>query len=199
MDWREKLFGKVLVKSSPSGQFENVPTMEALADCVEDGDGSVCGIYFSFANISDASDDFGVRLEEVYKRVHPRLKVVQVVLWAHVGTPEGPVEREAGFRRSLTGKPWFAVPFHDVDTKRRLTQKYSIAVGVPTLVIRGRAVRDALLADPTGERFPWPAPPLQEVLRGVQLQGDGVTKLYEELPPDAVRVFYFAAHWVSIK
>lgn len=119
MDWREKLFGKLLVKceSGANGHFENVSTMEALGDCVEEGEGAVCGIYFSFANISDASDDFGVRLEEVYNRVHPRLKVVQVVLWAHVGTPEGPVEREAGFRRSLTGKPWFAVPFHDVDTK----------------------------------------------------------------------------------
>lgn len=121
MDWREKLFGKILVKcdSGVNGQFENVATLEALADCTEEGEGAVCGIYFSFANISDTSDDFGVRLEELYKRVSPRLKVVQVVLWAHVGTPEGPVEREAGFRRSLTGKPWFAVPFHDVDTKVR--------------------------------------------------------------------------------
>ncbi|XP_038213494.1 nucleoredoxin-like [Zerene cesonia] len=198
MDWREKLFGRVLVKcDSPgtqNGKFENVQTLEALSDCVEDGEGAVCGIYFSFANISDASDDFGVRLEEVYKAVFPKLKVVEVVLWAHVGTPEGPVEREAGFRRTLTGKPWFAVPFHDVDTKRRLTQKYSIAVGIPTLVIRGRAVRDSLLSDPKGERFPWPAPPLNEVLRGVELQGDE-NKLYEDLPADAVRVFYFAAHW----
>lgn len=81
--------------------------------------------------------------------------------------------------------------------QRRLTQKYSIAVGVPTLVIRGRAVRDALLSDPKGERFPWPAPPLDEVLRGVELEGEQ-KKMYEDLPPDAVRVFYFAAHWVSI-
>lgn len=198
MDWREKLFGKVLVKcesGDENGKFENVPTLEALSDCVEDGDGVVCGIYFSFANISDSSDDFGVRLEDVYKKVHPRLKVVQVVLWAHVGTPEGPVEREAGFRKSLTSKPWYAVPFHDVDTKRRLTQKYSIAVGVPTLVIKGRPVRDALLDDPSGERFPWPAPPLNEVLRGVELEGEGDRKLYEDLPADALRVFYFAAHW----
>ena len=81
--------------------------------------------------------------------------------------------------------------------QRRLTQKYSIAVGVPTLVIRGRHVRDALLDDALGERFPWPPPPLTEVLRGVQLQGDGDSRLYEQLPADAVRVFYFAAHWVS--
>ncbi|XP_030040205.2 nucleoredoxin [Manduca sexta] len=198
MDWREKLFGKVLVRcdsGTQNGQFDNVATLEALSDCVEEGEGTVCGIYFSFANISDSSDDFGVRLEEIYNRVHPRLKVVQVVLWAHVGTPEGPVEREAGFRKSLTGKPWFAVPFHDVDIKRRLTQKYSIAVGVPTLVIRGRHVRDALLDDPLGERFPWPAPPLQEVLRGVELQGEGEARRYEDLPVDALRVFYFAAHW----
>lgn len=123
MDWREKLFGRVLVKcSSPgteNGNFENVPTLEALSDCIEEGDGVVCGIYFSFANISDESDDFGVRLEEIYKKVHPKLKVVQVVLWAHVGTPEGLAEREAGFRRSLTGKPWFAVPFREVDIKVR--------------------------------------------------------------------------------
>ncbi|VVC91928.1 unnamed protein product [Leptidea sinapis] len=194
MDWREKLFGRYLIKcDSPctqSGKYESIPTLEALGDCVEEGEaGAVCGIYFSFANISDTSDDFGVRLEELYRRISPGLKVVEVVLWAHVGTPEGPVEREAGFRRTLTGKPWFAVPFHDVDTK-----KYSIAVGVPTLVIRGRAVRDALLSDPQGERFPWPAPPLNEVLRGVQLQGDE-NKLYEDLPADAIRVFYFAAHW----
>ncbi|CAK1552398.1 unnamed protein product [Leptosia nina] len=198
MDWREKLFGRVLVKcDSPgtqNGKFENIQTLVALSDCVEEGDGAVCGIYFSFANISDASDDFGVRLEQLYRSVYPRLKVVEVVLWAHVGTPEGPVEREAGFRRTLTGKPWFAVPFHDVDTKRRLTQKSSIAVGVPTLVIRGRAMRDALLSDPAGERFPWPAPPLNELLRGVQLQGEQ-SKSYEELPADAIRVFYFAAHW----
>ncbi|XP_053616888.1 nucleoredoxin-like [Plodia interpunctella] len=198
MDWREKLFGKVLVKcDSPgtkNGKFENVPTLEALSDCVEEGEGAICGIYFSFANISDTSDDFGVRLEELYKAVQPRLKVVQVVLWAHVGTPEGPVEREAGFRRSLTGKPWLAVPFHDVDTKRRLTQKYNIAVGVPMLVLRGRPVRDALLSDPVGEKFPWPAPPVHELLRGVQLEG-GKCKLYEELPNDSVRIFYFAAHW----
>lgn len=117
MDWREKLFGKVLVKCDENGQFLNVPTLEALSDCEENGEGTVCGIYFSFANISDESDDFGVRLEEVYRKVHPRLRVVEVVLWAHVGTPEGPLEREAGFRRTLTGKPWLAVPFHDVDTK----------------------------------------------------------------------------------
>lgn len=82
--------------------------------------------------------------------------------------------------------------------QRRLTQKYSIAVGVPTLVIRGRHVRDQLLDDALGEKFPWPAPPLHEVLRGVHLQGDGESRLYEELPVDAVRVFYFAAHWVSV-
>lgn len=122
MDWREKLFGKLLVRcDSPgteTGQFSVIPTLEALKECVEDEDAiPVCGIYFSFANISETSDDFGLRLEEVYKKVHPRLVVVQVVLWAHVGTPEGPVEREAGFRTSLTGKPWYAVPFHDVDTK----------------------------------------------------------------------------------
>lgn len=117
MDWREKLFGKNLVRCGETGVFETIPTSQALADCVEEGEGSVCGIFFSFANISDESDDFGVRLEEVYKKVLPRLQVVEVVLWAHVGTPEGPVEREAGFRRTLTGKPWFAVPFYDVDTK----------------------------------------------------------------------------------
>lgn len=120
MDWREKLFGKVLVKCesvSQGGQYDNVPTVEALNDCVEEGEGAVCGIYFSFANISDNSDDFGLRLEEIHRRVHPRLQVVQVVLWAHVGTPEGPVEREAGFYKSLMGKPWFAVPYHDVDIK----------------------------------------------------------------------------------
>lgn len=117
MDWREKLFSKVLVKCSENGHLESVPTLEALADCVEDGEGAVCGIYFSFANISDSSDDFGLRLQELYYKIQGRLKVVQVVLWAHVGTPEGPVEREAGFRRALTGKPWFAVPFHDVETK----------------------------------------------------------------------------------
>ncbi|GBP23895.1 hypothetical protein EVAR_86272_1 [Eumeta japonica] len=130
MDWREKLFGKTLVKcDSPGaadGRFENVATAAALADCGEDGGDVVCGVYFSFANISDASDDFGPRLEEVYKIVHPRLKVVQVVLWAHVGTPEGLAEREAGFRRSLTGKPWFAVPFHDVDTKVNFLKPLSI-------------------------------------------------------------------------
>lgn len=123
MDWREKLFGRVLIKCDSSGtqngKFETVQTLEALSDCVEDGEGAVCGIYFSFANISDKSDDFGVRLEEMYKKVLPRLKVVEVVLWAHVGTPEGPVEREAGFIRNLTGKSWFAVPFHDVDIKVR--------------------------------------------------------------------------------
>ncbi|CAB3222251.1 unnamed protein product [Arctia plantaginis] len=134
MDWREKLFGKVLVKcesGTQNGQFENISTLEGLSDCVEEGEGAVCGIYFSFANISDTSDDFGVRLEEVYKRVHPRLKVVQVVLWAHVGTPEGPVEREAGFRRSLMGKPWFAVPFHDVDIKASISIIKITFISVP--------------------------------------------------------------------
>ncbi|XP_041972253.1 nucleoredoxin-like [Aricia agestis] len=196
MDWREKLFGRSLVScaGSSGGQWELVPTTRALADCAERGEeGAVCGIYFSFANISDESDDFGPRLLAVAAR-EPRLRVVQVVLWAHVGTPEGPQEREAGFRRALAGKPWFAVPFHDVDTKRRLTLKYSIAVGVPTLVVRGRAVRDALLADPEGERFPWPAPPLRDVMRGVVLQGPNPTT-YDDLPDDALRVFYFAAHW----
>lgn len=57
-------------------------------------------------------------------------------------------------------------------------------------------MRDALLNDPAGERFPWPAPPLDEVLRGVELEGSEEKKKYEDLPPDAVRVFYFAAHWV---
>lgn len=121
MDWREKLFGKILLRCNTevttSCKFEKVSTLDALSDCVENGEGVVCGIYFSFANIRDESDDFGVKLEEVYRKVCPKLKVVQVVLWAHVGTPEGTLEREEGFRRSLLGKPWFAVPFHDVETK----------------------------------------------------------------------------------
>lgn len=64
-------------------------------------------------------------------------------------------------------------------------------------MLRGRPVRDALLEDPSGERFPWPAPPLNEILRGVELEGEGEKKLYEDLPADALRVFYFAAHWVK--
>lgn len=89
----------------------------------------------------------------------------------------------------------FLLLYPTLSFQRRLTQKYSIAVGVPTLIIRGRPVRDALLADPGAQRFPWPAPPLKEVLRGVPLQGRAGLKSFDELP-DGVRVFYFGAHWV---
>ncbi|GBP23888.1 Nucleoredoxin [Eumeta japonica] len=82
------------------------------------------------------------------------------------------------------------------ERKRRLTYKYNIAVGVPTLTIcgkRSRAVREQLLADPRGEMFPWPAPRLRDVLRDIPLIPHQT--LYDRLPQDSLRIFYFAAHW----
>ncbi|EFA04807.1 nucleoredoxin [Tribolium castaneum] len=210
--WHERLFGQQLLKcdtnSPKSGDFLCVATPEVLQNV------QITGVYFSFANISQQSDEFTKKLKVLYERLNQencevkKFEVVQVVLWANNDVFS---DFENSHRDSLVGLPWFAVPFSEIDLKTRLSRRYRIKSGVPTLVLLDRdggtisvSAQDRLLEDPLGSSFPWRPRPVDQVLKDVVLQKGGTfskehpcTKpefRYSDLP-DAVRGFYFSANW----
>nr|CAH7743838.1 unnamed protein product [Callosobruchus chinensis] len=170
--WYDRLFGKRLIKccsSSNSEDFDLVPTAEVLQEA------SYTGVYFSFANINRQNDEFVAKLRELYDRLKgerdgdsgKKLEVVQVVMWAH---NDNYGDFESSHRESLVGLPWFAMPFSEIELKTRLSRRYRIKSGVPTLVLLGRegttvsiSAHEKLLEDPSGAYFPWRPRPVDKV------------------------------------
>lgn len=111
--WQERLFGKHFLRYEHS-DFITVSVAEALSNV------QVTGIYFSFANISQQSDDFVKKLRTLYQRLNDencevkKLEVVQVVLWANNDVFN---DFENSHRESLVGMPWLAVPFSEIELK----------------------------------------------------------------------------------
>ncbi|XP_049824373.1 nucleoredoxin isoform X2 [Aethina tumida] len=130
-------------------------------------------------------------------------------MWAHNDVYS---DFENSHRDSLLGLPWFAVPFSEIDLKTRLSRRYRIKSGVPTLVLLDRdggtisvSAQERLVEDPCGNSFPWRPRPVDQVLKDVVLQPGGLyfrehqnsTKediRYQDLK-DGVRGFYFSANW----
>ncbi|CAH0549111.1 unnamed protein product [Brassicogethes aeneus] len=216
--WQDRLFGKKLIKCELlNNQTDSNPFLpsEVLKNT------EILGIYFSFANINLQSDDFIKKLHDLYDRLNvddakdtknhadKKLEVVQIVMWAHNDVYS---DFEASHRDSLLGLPWYAVPFSEIDLKTRLSRRYRIKSGVPTLVLLDKeggtvsiSAQDRLLEDPCGNSFPWRPRPVDQVLKDVTLQPGNVyfkehqnsTKedvRYNNLP-DGIRGFYFSANW----
>ncbi|XP_074040329.1 nucleoredoxin [Leptinotarsa decemlineata] len=211
--WHDRLFGKKLIKCDSvnnSNNYELISTGEVLAKA------SITGVYFSFANINLQSDEFIEKLRDLYGRLkgesccdEKKFEVIQVVMWAH---NDNYGDIESSHRESLMGLPWFAVPFSEIDLKTRLSRRYRIKSGVPTLVLLGRegitisvSAQERLLEDPCGTNFPWRPRPVDQVLKDVVLQPGGTypsehknfTKgdiRYGDLP-DSIKGFYFSANW----
>lgn len=120
--WYERLFGRKLIKCESvnnTNDFELISTNEVLQNA------NITGIYFSFANINQQSDEFIKKLRDLYERLggesrsnEKRLEVVQVVMWAH---NDNYGDFEGSHRNSLIGLPWFAMPFSEIDLKVGVT------------------------------------------------------------------------------
>lgn len=113
--WHERLFGKHLIKcDSHADDCQTISTPEAFQDI------QITGVYFSFANINQQSDDFIKKLKLLYERLNQdncdvkKLEVVQVVLWANNDVYS---DFENSHRASLLGIPWFAIPFCEIELK----------------------------------------------------------------------------------
>ncbi|XP_018579170.1 nucleoredoxin-like [Anoplophora glabripennis] len=210
--WCERLFGKKLIKCDSvnnSNEFDLIATNEVLQNT------NIIGIYFSFANINLQSDEVIKKLRDLYDRLRnencgdaKKLEVIQVVMWAH---NDNYGDFESSHRDSLQGLPWFAMPYSEIVLKTRLSRRYRIKSGVPTLVLLDRegatisiSAQERLIEDPSGTYFPWRPRPVDDVLKDVVLQPGGIYPSehkncqedirYSDIPP-GIRGFYFSAHW----
>ncbi|XP_076256641.1 nucleoredoxin-like isoform X2 [Rhynchophorus ferrugineus] len=213
--WYDRIFGKKLIQcdsTNSCNDFNSIPTGDVLKNS------QITGIYFSFANINTQSDDFLKKLRDLYEKLNgsclngeldKKLEVVQVVMWAH---NDNYGDFEISHRDSLMGLPWFAMPFSEINLKTRLSRRYRIKSGVPTLVLLDKdgttisvSAQEKLLEDPNGTNFPWQPRPVDEVLKDIVLQPGGFYYQehmkypqgdirYRDLP-DGVRGFYFSANW----
>ncbi|GJQ75413.1 hypothetical protein Trydic_g23582 [Trypoxylus dichotomus] len=210
--WQEKIFGKNLLDCSSltkTNEQRTSPTADVLHGA------EIVGVYFSFANMQ--SDDFIKKLKDLYERINcsansdssaRKLEVVQVVLWAHNDVYS---DFETSHRDNLLNLPWFAVPYNEIELKTRLSRRYRIKSGVPTLVLLDKdggtisaAAQERLLEDPTGASFPWRPRPVEQVLKDIVLQPGGLyikehqkscnDVTYSDIPA-GVKGFYFSAHW----
>ncbi|XP_043275156.1 nucleoredoxin-like [Venturia canescens] len=196
----------------------------------------VIGVYFSFINPGATCDDFTRQLAELYASVNnaagnqqaksngenaahggdtnnqdiedvnkrKKFEVVHVVLWSNVTEV---LDFDESFRNHVADLPWLAVPNHDYERKTRLTRRYRIKAGVPTLILleggtgsvvtRGGVER--AMDDPTGTNFPWRPPHPKATLEDGPLLPCGARDsnepmLHEELR-NCVKGVYFSAHW----
>ncbi|XP_017770578.1 PREDICTED: nucleoredoxin-like, partial [Nicrophorus vespilloides] len=94
----------------------------------------------------------------------------------------------------------------------RLSRRYQIKSGVPTLVLLDRdgakistSAHQRLLEDPMGSSFPWRPRPVDQILKDVALQTCGTydqehagcskeVLTYQSLQ-EGIRGFYFSANW----
>jgi nucleoredoxin len=105
---------------------------------------------------------------------------------------------EAAFTEYYGDMPWTALPFDKRDLKGTLSKKYKVK-GIPSLVILGpdgKTIttdgREAVDADPKGEKYPWIPPTAAEKAKTV----------LDIFGPDAIAKasgkaigIYFSAHW----
>ncbi|XP_046735687.1 nucleoredoxin-like [Diprion similis] len=209
-NWQQRVFGRQLVRCS---QAES-----ALCDVgkvlANEGGEAACetiGVYFSFINPGATCDDFTRQLSELYGSVNAapnatkkRFEVVHVVLWSNVADV---IDFQESFQGHVAELPWLAVPNDDYERKTRLTRRYRIKAGVPTLIlVEGRTGSvvtrggvERALADPTGANFPWRPPhPKATLVDGPLLpcgsRDNKEPMLHEELR-HCVKGVYFSAHW----
>ncbi|XP_053987533.1 nucleoredoxin-like isoform X1 [Hylaeus volcanicus] len=220
VSWQHRLFGKQLSRCSQVNQQDTKPC-EASGSLVDDDGRPTCeviGVYFSFINPGATCDDFTRQLLELYTNVNSahtdaenpgkerrkKFEVVHVVLWSNVADV---LDFEESFRTHVSELPWLAVPNVDYERKTRLTRRYRIKAGVPTLILldgsNGSVVTrggvERTIGDPTGAEFPWKPPHPKASLEDGPLLPCGARDsnepmLHEELR-HCYKGVYFSAHW----
>ncbi|XP_014468776.1 PREDICTED: nucleoredoxin-like [Dinoponera quadriceps] len=214
--WQHRLLGKQLARCSQVNNARDAKTkpLDATASLVTEDGRPVCeiiGMYFSFVNPGATCDDFTRQLVELYASVNAdngerrkRFEVVHVVLWSNVTDV---LDFEESFRAHVADLPWLAVPNNDYERKTRLTRRYRIKAGVPTLILlegsNGSVVTrggvERTVADPAGAEFPWRPPHPKAALEDGPLlpcggRDSNEPMLHEELR-HCFKGVYFSAHW----
>ncbi|EFN83931.1 nucleoredoxin [Harpegnathos saltator] len=216
--WQHRLLGKQLARCSQVNNARDAKTkpLDATASLVNEDGRPVCeiiGMYFSFVNPGATCDDFTRQLVELYASVNAdngererrkRFEVVHVVLWSNVTDV---LDFEESFRAHVADLPWLAVPNNDYERKTRLTRRYRIKAGVPTLILlegsNGSVVTrggvERTVADSTGAEFPWRPPHPKAALEDGPLlpcggRDSNEPMLHEELR-HCFKGVYFSAHW----
>ncbi|KAL3270829.1 hypothetical protein HHI36_021348 [Cryptolaemus montrouzieri] len=191
--WYEKLLGKQLLKcaNSETADFPTCATTDIVENC------KVIGIYFSFANINLNSDDLTSKLRNLYDKLN--------------GDCQNGWRKVEIVQRVPTWTPWYALHFDEIELKARLSRRYRIKSGVPTLVLLDKdgatisiSAQDKLLEDPHGLNFPWRPRPVDQVLKDIVLlpggtyfkehSGSSQDIQYKDIP-DGIKGFYFSANW----
>ncbi|XP_015191272.1 PREDICTED: nucleoredoxin-like [Polistes dominula] len=231
--WQHRLFGKQLTRCNQINSQDTKPC-DASGSLIDEDGSTACdviGVYFSFINPGATCDDFTRQLVELYANVNAvhagtdaispasgastentnkgrerrkRFEVVHVVLWSNVADV---LDFEESFRNHVADLPWLAVPNRDYERKTRLTRRYRIKAGVPTLILlegsNGSVVTrggvERTIADPTGAEFPWKPPHPKAALEDGPLLPCGARDsnepmLHEELR-HCFKGVYFSAHW----
>ncbi|XP_077268094.1 nucleoredoxin [Temnothorax americanus] len=227
--WRHRLFGKQLARCNRVNDTRmSIDHEDGRPAC------EIVGVYFSFVNPGATCDDFTRQLVELYTSVNgvnggsgtgtgtgtggaggngsgggggekrKRLEVVHVVLWSNATDV---LDFDESFRAHVADLPWLAVPNRDYERKTRLTRRYRIKTGVPTLILleasNGSVVTrggvERTIADPTGAEFPWRPPHPKAALEDGPLLPCGARDsnepmLHEELR-HCFKGVYFSAHW----
>jgi nucleoredoxin len=172
------LFGATL-----KGKEGNIDTVTAL-------DGKHVAIYFS-AHWCPPCRGFTPKLAEYYTE-SLKAKGMEVVFVSS----DRSVEDFDSYYKEM---PWLALPFEDRSRKDTLSKKFKVK-GIPSFVILskdGSVIttdgRSEVMADPTGERFPWTPKSFAEVI------GDKFLRGKETVGKDALEGktlgLYFSAHW----
>lgn len=216
--WQHRLFGKQLVRCNQVNDARKSIESATASLVHEDGRPAceIIGMYFSFVNPGATCDDFTRQLVELYTNVNgtddgdgerdkrKRFEVVHVVLWSNVTDV---LDFEDSFRAHVADLPWLVVPNRDYERKTRLTRRYRIKAGVPTLILlegsngsivtRGGVERT--IADPTGLEFPWRPPHPKAALEDGPLLPCGARDSNEPMLHEELRYcykgVYFSAHW----
>ncbi|XP_066588688.1 nucleoredoxin-like isoform X2 [Prorops nasuta] len=216
--WQHRLFGKQLSRCYQASLQDSVKENEENSLVDEDGRSTceVIGVYFSFINSSATCDDFTRQLAELYANVNgstpesdhrdrrKSLEVVHVVLWSNVVDV---LDFKESFKIHVNDLPWFAVPNRDYERKTKLTRRYRIKAGVPTLIlldgINGSVITrcgvERVTGDPMGSEFPWRPPHPKAALEDGPLlpcpaRESNEPMLHEELR-HCFKAVYFSAHW----
>lgn len=159
------------------------PTEEVL------GGKQAIGLYFS-AHWCPPCRGFTPKLAEMYNTAFKEKGMEMVFISSD--------RDESAFADYFGEQPWVALPYDQRDVKAALSKKFKVQ-GIPSLVIldgEGKVItkdgREAVMKDPTGEKFPWTPPTAAEKAKMM------LASLGEELLAKTNGKpigLYFSAHW----
>jgi len=178
-----ELLGETLAKGD---QGSTVNTSDVL-----EGKKAI-GLYFS-AHWCPPCRGFTPKLAEAYK-ADLEGKGLEIVF---VSSDQD----EAAFENYFAEQPWLALPYSSRDIKKKLSKKYKVS-GIPSLIIldpQGNTItedgRSCIMEDPSGAKFPWVPPTLDQIVDGVSFSDkDGKEHSWADYRGKPLGI-YFSAHW----